>query len=439
MERPRPPTSDRSHVSAALLALGRETEPLLAYLKREIAIYAKASDNGREDELTEALKQLSDQSLRALRPALEKAVAKIDDDFSELRMPLLEVLLRAGAVSLPKSFHEGLVEERDLEQGGFGLDFDVSDASEQLTLARKYAAAAIIDKAFELCDGDDDATPLWPAEFAPERSHRGWFAMMSVSLNLFDERGAWEVVGNMLEKRLHPGDELAIDRRFALDFALVWSARDAEASQGLVSALLDAPEELLRLPKPARRGDDTDDTDDIDDSDDSDDSDESENIEALRAGLRRRSTLAQGWVKLKERRLREARVALNALLEDEPDGQVWFFEARLAWLETGKPEAAIALATKRLGEVSKSDRAGRGRLLNLIGCAYDEMKQYAEALPYFERAVSEGEGSAMYLANVAEILEKLGRLPEARAVAEQARASRDPQVLENEVVKRLLS
>lgn len=47
---------------------------------------------------------------------------------------------------------------------------------------------------------------------------------------------------------------------------------------------------------------------------------------------------------------------------------------------------------------------------HLIGCSFDELGRTEDALPYFERAAQAHPEEPMYLANIAECHEKLGRM-----------------------------
>lgn len=146
--------------------------------------------------------------------------------------------------------------------------------------------------------------------------------------------------------------------------------------------------------------------------------------------------LGYGWKLLKARELEGARAVANEMLEfREHDGQALFFDARLHWLETDDPAQGIERAKAHLAGRGAKDRAGRGQLLNLVGCGYDALGEAVEALPYLQKATQTHGAEPMYFANVAECHYKLGNTDEARHFAQEALSRGAQSDLREEILK----
>lgn len=383
----------RDEVAATALSVLRKPNDARLVERVRQALQATGDSFEADGWLADLLVDLPDEASKALRPDLEALLEQVDDD--DAKLVVLEALANAGATELPDDFDEAQTEARAEEnEDHFGMPTETPRA---LVIVRRFATSALLAR---LEAAPQATNAVWPEGFTPEPSHTSWFHFLNAATEQFEARRAWKPLADALLARLQPGDEFEVDRRLAIELALFWSARDIEAAEALVTAVLALPESLV-----------------------------SDDDESLRVTLRRRSTLARGWQLLKAGRLAEARADLLALVGDKPDGQVWFFEARMCWLEKNDPLAGIEVALKRLEQTSKLDQPGRGRLLNVIGCAYDALGKPAEALPFFERAVREGEPTGIYLANIAETLEKLGQLREARDYARRARRAGDTSEL----------
>lgn len=83
---------------------------------------------------------------------------------------------------------------------------------------------------------------------------------------------------------------------------------------------------------------------------------------------------------------------------------IFFLEARLAWKNSDDPAVAIVKATPRLA--SMHGGAGKARILNLLGCACDELGHYDESVAYFHQAAEMDPDTTFYFDNLAEVYEK---------------------------------
>ncbi len=312
------------------------------------------------------------------------------------RLPALyEQMYRAGWRGLPDALADKARGEQHVEPylGGpknFGLRGNQTEQIEACRVWRIFAGHHLADRVARLTDTDDRTTPLWTQDAAPETVGLGWRFLVQSVIGRLDERD--DVGLDDFEALLiaHTDDEERYDADHNLLEALFYlylSDEDYVGAKRLGQALVDAAfvdEEKARKLQ----------------------------------GLYERADLGQGWQALQSRRLDEARAIADALLDAQPDDpQVRFFDARLTWLEAGSPEAGAERARAHLealdAETLSADRFGHGRLLNLVGCAYDELARYDEALPYFERAAQAHPDDLMYVANLAEIHDKLGHHDEA--------------------------
>lgn len=107
------------------------------------------------------------------------------------------------------------------------------------------------------------------------------------------------------------------------------------------------------------------------------------------------------------------------LAEGSRKPTIFFLEARLAWKNTGDPAAALDKALPRLE--SMHGGTGKARVLNLLGCACDELGRYQESAGYFHRAAEMDPETSFYFDNLAEIYEKMSEIPKALEWAREAR------------------
>jgi tetratricopeptide (TPR) repeat protein len=144
--------------------------------------------------------------------------------------------------------------------------------------------------------------------------------------------------------------------------------------------------------------------------------------------------VGQGWALARRGELAAARkIAEEGLRELPHDGQVLFFDARLAWLEQDSPRAGMERVESHLRHAN--GRFGRARLMNLYGAALDALGDAAQALTWFERAALEYP-DAPSLANIAEMHEKLGDEDRAKKWARRAVATGDSQEVTARILER---
>lgn len=132
---------------------------------------------------------------------------------------------------------------------------------------------------------------------------------------------------------------------------------------------------------------------------------------------------AEGMRLMQSGKLAEARKVADKAVAIAPlDLEVLYLDLRLAWREANAPAAALEQAGTRLEQLDPSqDLSAAGRLFNLLGCACDELKQWPASLEWFQKAAAADPTEATYLANLAEVHEKLGDLGAAREAAKRAR------------------
>ncbi|ATB48256.1 tetratricopeptide repeat protein [Corallococcus macrosporus] len=343
-----------------------------------------ASPGEGDAVLARALAVVGDARLTRLRAALLSARAQRGADADWLLLPLVrggwapdEETVKAGnAARHGESEFIASVFSADVPEGA-------ASAVRQWTAQRIASAVAT-------------AGPLWPQEVPLERHRTGWQRFFTLAWPYWESRG--------LLPRLYEA------------LAGCEGAADAElAYQLLFQGLLRGDPRCAALGRALARN----------------------TAHAGRhAEMTRLATLSRlqfGWSLVKARRLTEARQVADAALADAPqDGQVRFFDARVAWLERDDPTAALDRIDQAL-RIAR-DAVGRARLLNLYGAALDVLGRHAEALDWFHKAFTANESavdshtgksgdpgmSHAILSNIAEMHWKLGQREEARRHAEQA-------------------
>lgn len=372
---------------AARLALGRaDEEGTVVALREHLADVVNAA-------------KLPLRSLAALsEPRLAQLQTELQTLYEALESPeaLLPALVRAGWApdeAVRALAAEQVGQEDDFMAGMFGEDEDES-ASE----------AVRIWVARQVADGLAGEGPLWPADAPIETKRVGWQRFFAVAWPLWTGRGALPRLFEVLPARAAAVAEATPPGPDAkLAFQVLYQAllRGTPGASALGAALESVPW------------------------------DEAARADVVR--LARLGRLKLGWALVTAERYAEARQIADAALADAPeDGQVRFFDARLAWLQAKDPSAAIPRIEAGLS--AADDGVGRARLQNLHGAALDALGQTEAALVHFEAALATNEAtrdsssgrpqdaemSASILSNIAESHWKLGRHDEARRFAETA-------------------
>jgi len=288
--------------------------------------------------------------------------------------------VRAGVDPLPPQILATASRERELEQmideGLFGRE----EPGAAITGVRHFIARQLVRR----LAAPDDGAPLWPRDvIAPEPYNVSWQRFFDIAWPALERAQLLDVLHARVATRASDDD-----RRFAKYLLLQDALRGDPRGPALGDALEQAgfPEnELANVRQLARIG-----------------------------------RIQLGWQLLQDKRFVEARRVADAALADAPkDGQVRFFDARLAWLERDDPEVALPRITAALDVAT--DDVGRARLFNLYGAALDALGRAAESIAWFERALAaDPSQAAMLLSNIAEAHWKLGDRAQAHRFAEQA-------------------
>lgn len=123
--------------------------------------------------------------------------------------------------------------------------------------------------------------------------------------------------------------------------------------------------------------------------------------------IRKNTEANLAWQANAEGNLEQAKEITQRLLaEGYESASLFFLEARLAWKETGDPAAAVELALPRLKGLHGG--TAKAHLINLVGCAYDALGKFAEALAQFKLAADMAPEMVIYFDNIAEIHDKMG-------------------------------
>ncbi|ATB47229.1 hypothetical protein MYMAC_002837 [Corallococcus macrosporus DSM 14697] len=372
-------SEDAYHALAAREALGRvDEDAAVPQLGRYLG-----SLEAHDDVPVKVLAAMGETRLERLRGELLAALERLEGAEA-----LLVPLVRSGWTPDAQVVEKGnraRASDDDFAASLFADEEQDAPASAvRLWVARRIATAM---------EGDG---PLWPADVPLEKSRAGWQHFFTLAWPLWESRGLLPRLHEVLPARSRTGDaELA--------FQVLYQSvlRGDARAQALGSALATG------------------------------ESSEGRHAEVTR--LARLARLQFGWSLVKATRLDEARRVADAALAEAPeDGQVLFFDARVAWLERGDPTAALERLEPALR--AACDEVGRARLLNLKGAALEALGRTAEALDWFHKAFTANEVSVdtatgtagdpamshAILSNIAEAHWKLGQRDEARRYAEQA-------------------
>jgi tetratricopeptide (TPR) repeat protein len=341
-------------------------------------------DDYHTSELRPMLAAMSDASLGALRGALEAAHASAhkrgDWQAKELAVPLV----RAGVAKLPAAVLAEAKRQARLEDddGLFGED----EPDEACSAVRLFVARAIADK----LKAKRATGPLWPAGLPIEKSSKSWERFLEIAWPHWERTCVLDVLHERLAASVAKtqGAAAKTERHFALHVLM----HDLMTGDDRAGAFGRALEKAKYKPK---------------------------ELDHVRT-LARLGRVQLGWKLFKDKRYAEARKVANAALAEAPtDGQVLFFDARLAWMEQNDPTQAMTRVTAALDKAT--DSIGRGRLYNLYGAALDAIGKVGESISWFEKALgADPTQAAMLLSNIAEAHWKLGDKSQAARFATQA-------------------
>jgi tetratricopeptide (TPR) repeat protein len=299
-----------------------------------------------------------------------------DHAANELLLPLI----RSGITELPASALESAADERRLEEMANDGLFGDDDPGDAVTAVRHFVARRIEAR----LRAPDDGAALWPGE--PEPYNVSWQRFFDIAWPRWETAALLDALHERLASRASKAD--AAERDFALHVLHQALVRGDLRAEALGNALEQGGYEADKL-------------------------------DQVRT-LARLGRLQLGWKLFKDKRYPEARRVADAALADAPnDGQVRFFDARLAWLEHDDPKQAIARIPGALDKAT--DGIGRGRLYNLYGAALDALGDVAGSIAWFEKGfAADPSQAAMFLSNIAEAHWKLGNRDEAARFANKA-------------------
>lgn len=363
------------------------------------------------DAICDACEMLRDR-IGGLRQALLGIVERLGEDDNRMA-GICEQLFRSGHRELPTKLLKQSRRNKDGEQysdvkmGIPALDEGADSQYAEPRVERLFTGWMLAGRIHQLVHEDCSDESVWPASLPHEPYPASWAHVLTAAMPHIVERQEVDAFIDLLGKRSKKQKTFHPDQRFLLhlfDYAL--EQKNEEQTGKIHRLILESP--------------------------------------AYDAGVKKKigvkatfSELATGWELLKAERLLEARqiadrlLALDVEMETNTDfAQIYFFDARLKWKEHKSPQAAIDSAEAYLKKLDQTT-VGSSRLCNLIGCALDEMGQVAEALPYFEKAAKHSDQDPMYMGNMAEAYEKLGRIPEAvRCATEVLRRNHTSAVCE---------
>ncbi len=401
----------RTSQQFAALALGREDLllPLVRAALAEAAAGGHSIGANHRDDLLQALDGVQGR-IAELRPDLLAFVDSFKEGDSDFLGPVALALHRAGHPTLPRVVAEHgarakAEEARHQHRTGIA-SLDREDLYQEHSLARAeraWTAEAFAARIEALRAAQDERSSLWPEDQPPEPFPASWSYFLRIAWPKLEAKGLTRWLVDALILRAAPNPAWATSRQLflaTLNHAL--AKNELGLALELLRAALASPEETFAgtLNSDSRPSSDA------------------------QVKRRLRSTLVEALVVSGFQRSQAGdragarQMCTAALSEDPSDGQALFLDARLVWFEQSI-EASIERAQQSLDKTT--DPNGRGRLLNLIGCALDELKRWPEALEWFAKAAQAQPEDASYVANMAECHHKLGDAENAVKTARLAR------------------
>jgi len=340
---------------------------------------------------------------------LEEAVQTMKE--RDNRLPALaEQLFRAGAREIPRGLLlQSRSEKRgeqynDVKIGLKSLDRKSDHQYDVCRIERLFTGRMLLDRFRDDSIRENPKLSLWPESLELEPYPSSWKFALQSALSQMDLDAELDDFIDALAARVKPGDESAADR---------------ELFKALFRIFLENQEEkhYTRMAKAV-----TEDLSAIQD----------EEFKKL-DDLRKTAEINIAWKANQDGDRKLSRELTDRLLQEGAESShLYFLDARLAWLETDDPNKAVEIGSRYAKGMHGG--SGRARLLNLIGCAQDELKNYDAALKFFQEAANQDPEQVFYFDNIAEMYDKKNEPRKAYEWAREAkrRGSRA------EIVKKIL-
>ncbi|TGK36006.1 hypothetical protein EHQ12_07925 [Leptospira gomenensis] len=391
----------------AAVALGRgDSDEVLNLVKRLL----KRDTSLQEIDLLNDF-EFDDLAVKTMK-GIEKRIVELQPDLLEWirenphnnRLAGIAVsLFRAGYRSLPPELLEQAEGEKydeeyhNMTTGIDSLDKQDWSQSEVCFAERLFTGYRLAEYVGQLRDQEDKDSSLWPPELKPEPWSASWSYVLDSSLPHLREMNLLDWFEDELGKRAgKSGDRYSPDRSLlAAILKRYSSSNDFEATIRIASYYRNTEGNAFNKKE----------------------TDYSDRIYTW-------AKVQLGFKSIQEGNLTRAReLATEVLTRNPAEGTALFLDARLFWLERGSASECIERAKENLEKLSPDDKLGRGRILNLVGCALDDLKDWEQAAVWFEKAWKAHSSDPNYLSNLAEAHFKRGAIEEASKTAQLARRS----------------
>ncbi|MCP5162403.1 MAG: hypothetical protein H6999_01660 [Hahellaceae bacterium] len=319
------------------------------------------------------------------------------------RLPAFaELLFKAGIIKPPAGLFLLSTREKYREQhvnkkiGIRSLDRLASTQEDVCHIERMFTTRLFWNQFKERVNEDDLVTPLWPKDIHPEPYPGSWQYFLRTLFEQIEGNQHFEAdldqLIEHLSARLIEGDVYDSDR--SLFIALFRMLAESQ-EQARLSTMIQAAKAHIEVIG-------------------------EEEFKRLNS-LHQQAEITIAWKENQAGNLDTAREITQRLLaEGVQNWNMFFLDARLQWRATGKPETAIEVGTRHL-DSNLHGGSGKALLLNLIGCAHDELAQYTEALRYFHEAADYDPDQVLFFNNIAEIHHKTGEKNKALEWAKEAK------------------
>ncbi|EKR64817.1 hypothetical protein LEP1GSC036_4534 [Leptospira weilii str. 2006001853] len=288
------------------------------------------------------------------------------------------------------------------------LDNQDWNQSKECEAERLFTGFRLAEYTMELRTKNDQDSSLWPPELPHEPWNASWSYVLDSAWSHLVNLGIVDWFENALGNRARKSSEIYLpDRKLLSSLLKRYSgANDLEATLRITDYFITAPEGVFKKK-------------------------EIDHATKLCSWAR----VQLGFAFAKEGNLKRAKeLATAALTADPSDGTALFLDARLIWLESNSPDQCIERAKQNLEKLAPDDEIGHGRLLNLVGCALDELKDWDQAAIWFEKAWKAHSSDPMYLSNLAEAHHKRGAKEEASNAARLAKRSGATEKILDEIL-----
>jgi tetratricopeptide (TPR) repeat protein len=363
-----------------------EIDPLL-----DMLLFSEKPDYRHYDLAVMLLKDKKD--INQFADSIKRATDAMHEH--DNRLPVMsEQLFRAGVYQMPmglalQSSSEKSGEQYDDAKMGIKILDQPASHYPQCRIERLFTGRKVLERFRDFSEKGDVSSSLWPSDCEPERWPASWkFLMLSLLSQMDIEAELDRFIGSLALRLTGSGTQKPDRELFTALFKMLIEEEDYRRVDKMIDIIsgLPADEWFADLHK-----------------------------------LRQGAEVNIAWKANNDGNTGLARKLTDKLLaEGVKNSYIYFLDARLAWKDTNDPAICIEIAERHIESMTHGG-SGRARLFNLVGCAYDELKRYPEALERFISASNEDHTQIFYFDNIAEVYDKMNESDKAYEWAKEAK------------------